>query len=58
MNITWTNMTGFGPTAWNHGGEAVFIPSMHHHHQEQKTGKAKADGHSDSPLPPNVITYR
>jgi hypothetical protein len=28
MNIQWTNMTGFGPVAWNHGGKAVTIPSM------------------------------
>jgi len=52
MNITYSSMTGFGPMAWNHGGEPVFIPSTHHHHQAQKTGKARADGQRrSSPAP-------
>ena len=50
MNIKWPGMTVFGPTAWNQGGEHVFVPSMHH--QEQKTGKTRADGQQrSSPAP-------
>ncbi len=33
MNAQWTNITGFGPTAWNHGGEPLFIPSTHYHNE-------------------------
>jgi hypothetical protein len=52
MNITWTNMTGFGAMACNHGGEPVFIPSTHHHYQAQKPGNARADGQRrSSPAP-------
>ncbi len=25
MNVEWTNMAGFGPLAWNHGGPPVAI---------------------------------
>jgi hypothetical protein len=34
MNIQWTNMTGFGPVAWNHGGQPLEIPSMTLHHEQ------------------------
>lgn len=44
MNIKWANMTGFGPTAWNHGSEPLTIPSMHYHHQEQKAKNVRAAG--------------
>lgn len=37
MNIQWSNMTGFGPGAWNHGGQALEIPSMVHHHEQHAT---------------------
>ena len=33
MNIQWTNMTGFGPVAWNHGGRPLEIPTMVHHYE-------------------------
>jgi hypothetical protein len=33
MNIQWSNMTGFGPAAWNHGGPSLRIPSMVHNHE-------------------------
>jgi hypothetical protein len=50
MNIKWPGMTSVGPTAWNQGGEPVFVPSMHH--QEQKPGETRADGlQRSSPAP-------
>ncbi len=33
MNIQWSNMTGFGPIAWNHGGQPLKIPSMAQQHR-------------------------
>jgi hypothetical protein len=27
MNAEWTNMAGFGPAAWNHGGGPLYVPS-------------------------------
>lgn len=38
MNVKWTTMTGFGPTAWNHGGNPVAI-LMKLPQKEDKTGK-------------------
>ena len=47
MNIKWPGMTVIGPTAWNQSGEPVLM-----HHQEQKIGKARADGQQrSSPAP-------
>ena len=37
MNIQWTNMTGFGPSAWNHGGAPVTILSRASQNDEKAT---------------------
>lgn len=58
MNIKWTNITGFGPAAWNHGGQPLRIPSMTQqqkeneglvfHPHEGAPGHRKRTDHSDS----------
>lgn len=55
MNIQWTNMTGFGPSAWYHDDRPIELASMVHHHEktpalvlhphEKKTVKATAHPH-------------
>lgn len=47
MNIQYQTMVGFGPTAWNHGGSTVSIPSMRHH-RGQANGKKETNGHKTS----------
>ena len=35
MKIQWTNMAGFGPTAWNHGDEPMELHNMVHHYDPE-----------------------
>jgi hypothetical protein len=35
MKIQWTNMSGFGLSAWHHEDPPLVIPSMVHHHEEK-----------------------
>jgi hypothetical protein len=40
MNIQYQSMTGFGATAWNHGGPPVVILSMGHHPPQNNSPSA------------------
>lgn len=40
MNITWTNMAGFGPVAWNQDGPLVRV-SMNHLEAKEKVTHSK-----------------
>ncbi|VGO17480.1 hypothetical protein PDESU_06076 [Pontiella desulfatans] len=53
MNVEWTNMTGFGPTAWNHGGAPVTI-LMKHPQKEEKTGRVASAVQHHNALPPRA----
>lgn len=33
MNIEWTYVAGFGPTAWNHGDQPLKVNFGHHQEQ-------------------------
>ena len=59
MNIELTYMTGFGPTAWNHGGGPVVIPSMRHRH-EQIAGRSSQEEpkRSDYIVNDQNLTYK
>ena len=35
MRIQWTNMTGFGPCAWNHGNDPMELHNMVHHYDPE-----------------------
>jgi hypothetical protein len=48
MNVEWTNMAGFGPLAWNHGGPPVSI-LMKPPRVAGQAGKAKPAGHPEKP---------
>ncbi|VGO19774.1 hypothetical protein [Pontiella sulfatireligans] len=54
MNIKWTAMSGLGPGAWERDDQPLFIPSMHYHSQEHKTGAAKPA----EPQPPSSVPER
>ena len=46
MNVQWINMAGFGPSAWNHGGQPVHTfakPCP----PEQKSGEARQAGQQE-----------
>ena len=53
MNINWTNMAGFGPTAWNQGGPPVRIPMNHLGAREKDTHSKPhrpIDNHSETAI--------
>lgn len=35
MKIQWTNMNGFGLSAWNHGNDPMELPNMVHHYDPE-----------------------
>lgn len=55
MNVGWTNMTGFGPGAWNRADKPLTIPSMNHRY-EQKSRRTNKYGDRDPPPPQRGIT--
>ena len=52
--IKWTNITGFGPTAWDQDHETLKMhtPSQHEEHKHHIVHRTHADEHEKKPKQP------